>query len=423
MHWRSHVPSRRYRRLASVLLPLFSLVGLSLAGTGEPDLPSDPSPLAALREAVAANEAKATLIRMEYQGWPEQSIDVPQHIRVPQMPNSKRGPGRLFTGSRSLWAQDGARLHSTVSYYVGEEMDKSNVIVSTGEVIKRGRLPDLMEGAISPIDRFRWMRVEPVALGLRPYGNEYTLSQLLLPQYARLCDESAVIDGRKTVVVEIRSPTPPARVVRVWIDAERHVPLRIEHYRLQGKLDRTKPIVVVDSIRVHQLPNKGWIPVAGKRSSPMERGGWEWIESHRIAVDVDSISIEKKDIPDSLFDIKFPEGARIRNTIVGLAHPPDLEIDAMAREVLDEIADEVRSENAEAAPAPAVDAEPILMAASPNEGSAVAFDEQRSAPGGQTVEASSVTSGSFPFVAVAASIALLLFGGAGVAYALRSRNR
>lgn len=43
----------------------------------------------------------------------------------------------------------------------------------------------------------------------------------------------------------------------------------------------------------------------------------------RSFVDVNSISIEKKDIPDSLFDIQFPPGAKIENAIIGREATPD----------------------------------------------------------------------------------------------------
>jgi len=43
------------------------------------------------------------------------------------------------------------------------------------------------------------------------------------------------------------------------------------------------------------------------------------VRTEHITVDVNSITIRREDIPDSLFTIEFPEGARVYNSIIGVA--------------------------------------------------------------------------------------------------------
>ena len=65
-------------------------------------------------------------------------------------------------------------------------------------------------------------------------------------------------------------------------------------------------------MELHQLPNGGWFPVKGTRIL-YRRGPKHNSEFNYITVDVNSITIECKDIPYSLFKLEYPEGARVHN--------------------------------------------------------------------------------------------------------------
>lgn len=96
------------------------------------------------------------------------------------------------------------------------------------------------------------------------------------------------------------------------------MPFKIQHYGLNDPSSSdSRPHSEVIGIKLHQLPNGGWFQVEGTRVSYRQEPRPHQRLSH-IMVDVNSITIQREDIPESLFDINFPEGARIYNAILGI---------------------------------------------------------------------------------------------------------
>ncbi|MHC4700969.1 MAG: hypothetical protein ACYTFQ_10370 [Planctomycetota bacterium] len=234
------------------------------------------------------------------------------------------GHGRKITGGTfshhvGTWAQDDVKQHSSVGYYFGPgDLSDSIVYVVNGEVMKWATKPDLMRGGISNMERFKWSRVGTSHLGLRPLGL-YRLSKLLAPENAILHKERELIADREAYIIDAKRPfQETSYYARIWIDSERYMPLKIQHY---GPIDpssaNAKPHSEVVGIKLHQLPNGGWFPVEGTRVSYRQKPRPYQRLSH-IVVDVNSIRIEREDIPESLFEVDFPEGARIYNAILGV---------------------------------------------------------------------------------------------------------
>ncbi len=69
----------------------------------------------------------------------------------------------------------------------------------------------------------------------------------------------------------------------------------------------------VAPIKLHPLPHGGWI-----MADAISHGiGKTHTNTLRHLVDVNSVSTEKKDIPDSLFDIQFAPGAHVEDATGG----------------------------------------------------------------------------------------------------------
>jgi hypothetical protein len=266
--------------------------------------------LEALRRRMLANEAKASVLRMEYRVYPENRVD------TPGAHNSRRS-SRSYTYLLNSYAQDGPRFHLTQSSYSETEraFTRSTVEVVDGNVRKSGVLPDLMVGHITPVEKFAWGGPGPIFAAFRPYLDRILLSDCLVSNCASLRQDRVIIDGRQAAEVEIRHPDHKGQFLKIWIDLERGLPLRLESSFTNEAGGVPQPPAIVESTKFHPLPNGGWIPLEGTQTLTMAGEGREVRLRSRWITDVNSISIEKKDIPDSLFDIQFPPGARIENAI------------------------------------------------------------------------------------------------------------
>ncbi|GAI10646.1 unnamed protein product, partial [marine sediment metagenome] len=111
------------------------------------------------------------------------------------------------------------------------------------------------------------------------------------------------------------SLTKPVHFGKVWIDRERGVALRVEYYESDPTSEQARLACRIESIKHHQLPNDGWVPVEGTRS--LHGLDNNKVLSGHIVIDADTITIRREDIPESLFTITFPEGARVHNAITG----------------------------------------------------------------------------------------------------------
>ena len=212
-------------------------------------------------------------------------------------------------------------MHSSVDYYSKDQLVSSEIKIIDGNVMKRGRKPDLMEGGITYITNYDWQQIAPVQLGIRPFEAEDWLSTFLVPEFAVAYEKKEKIDGRDAFIIDVKRKEEPVYYARMWIDSERGLPLLIEHYG-ENPSEQSKVVISkIESIKHYQLPNGGWFPVLGTRSVIYPNSNPR-IRSENIVVDINSITIQRKEIPASLFTLTFPEGARVTNAITGIVKGP-----------------------------------------------------------------------------------------------------
>ena len=272
--------------------------------------------LTTIRQLVEKNEGLVSLIKLEYVVRFKHS-NPEEHQRKLELlvsGNARRKPRRAVPVMHrsGMWAQDGVRQHSTQNiWYADGEKSPGAVRVVDGEVYKYGVMPDLMQGTIDKIEEFPHRVIGPLRFGLRVLTGQYALREIFAFENASVCGEE-VIDGRETYVVDATFPRG-RYYIRAWIDQKAGVPLRVEYYNKHFSSVDRKLLGEIKDIKLHRLPNGGWFPIKGTRSVYFSD---ETISEH-LEVDVNSVTIEHEGIPDSLFTLEFPEGARIYNAITG----------------------------------------------------------------------------------------------------------
>ena len=268
--------------------------------------------LETIREQVARNEELINPIKMSYTVKKSRKGE----RQLPVGGGGKRARGRTFSHVDYIWAHDGEKHFARTDYFYGpNEPASSDVYVFDNDITTRGKMPDLMEGTINNFDRFDWYNVMVAKLGLRPFEGLHKLSEILVPEYASLHDEIQMLNGHQTYVVDAKRPTYPHYFARIWIDTQRRMPLQIWYYfeKHPARGDE-KSISQINNIELHQLPNRAWIPVKGLRTLIHSN----YISYEYISVDINSITTRSKDIPQALFELYFPDGARIHNVLTGL---------------------------------------------------------------------------------------------------------
>jgi hypothetical protein len=228
----------------------------------------------------------------------------------------KRRPGRRHSHINCVWAQAGEKHYVREDFFYGpNEPARSTERIFEPQRVTKGKLPDLMEGSIYPRDSHDWYSVLVAKLGLRPFEGHYTLSQILVPEHASVHREIETIDGREMYVVDAKRPVDPPYFARIWIDRQRGMPRRIRYFGRHPNWGDAKSMSQINDIKLHQLPNGGWIPIEGVRSIDWQDGS---ISYEHMTVNVNSITTRREHIPESLFKIDFPDGAGIYNVISGL---------------------------------------------------------------------------------------------------------
>lgn len=266
--------------------------------------------LETVRTLVVRNEALLNPIKMAY------TVKMSRTGEQPQPLGGSRIRGRSYSHFNCIWAQAGEKHYTRRDGFYGpNEPANSRVKVLEPQHVIEGGLPDLMEGSISPRSRQDWNSVMVTKLGLRPLGGHYRLSQVLVPEYASVHRKTEIIDGREAYVIDAGHPLVYPHFVRIWIDRQRALPLRIRHFRRHPNWADAELIAEIDDIKFHELPNGGWVPYEGVRSLDRRDGSFSY---EHITVDISSITTRHEDIPESLFRIDFPEGAGIYNVISGL---------------------------------------------------------------------------------------------------------
>jgi len=272
--------------------------------------------LQSIQEMVAQNERLYSLIKMDITGKVIKSIPESKLAEINRIDPSRKLVKTGSTYYTSTWAQDDNKQYLTInSYNNSNKWTMGYLNVTDGQVMQMGELPDLMAGNITYFTDFHWVMFEVRFLGLRPFNGHHKLSDLLVKEHASFDGDIDIIDGRQAYVVCIKKPGKTS-FTRMWIDCERGMPIRWEHYDQHPDSRGARLTSEVKSIELHHLPNGGWFPVNGTRSiyhGPPK----PYMTSRQITVDVSSITIKREDIPDSLFEINFPFGAKVYNAIIG----------------------------------------------------------------------------------------------------------
>ena len=305
-------------RLSTSALLLLVIVGAicvpGIVLTARPADADEPATLETVRELVARNEALINPIKMNYTVESSRTAEPPRPVG-----GSRRTSGRRYSHRNVVWAQSGLRQYLQInSFYSPDELARSSVMVFDDKVKTWGKLPDLMEGYSSPTDKHDWTDVLTAKLRMRPFEGRVQLSDVLVPEHAMLHPKMETVAGRDTYVVDASRPDGLAYFVRVWIDTEAGIPLRTQIFYKHPTAPDAEVILEVNEIRLHQLPNGGWIPIAGTRALHFRRSNPPHTASELISVDVSSITTGRQDIQESLFRIEFPDGASIYDSISGL---------------------------------------------------------------------------------------------------------
>jgi hypothetical protein len=273
------------------------------------------SQLRDLQALVAENEALSSLIKMSWSVQIDPGLTESQSDSMVEKSGHRGGPP--YTHYLGIWAQDDIRQHVTTDFFSGpDKWERGGIKVVDGEVYIEADKPDFMSGGINYIDNFKTLDAPIMFLGLRPFNHKNRLSELLVPEYASINEKRETIDGHETYVVDVKKPGRPNSSARIWVDCERGAPLRVEFYKKSEGSDKGVLMCEINSVKLHRLPNGGWFPVAGNRVLHWRSSGPHPRTEH-IAADVNSITIRREDIPDSLFTFEFPEGARVYNAITG----------------------------------------------------------------------------------------------------------
>ncbi|MHC4753804.1 MAG: M56 family metallopeptidase [Planctomycetota bacterium] len=305
------------------------IAGISQTGFSSQDSSNTKPSLTDIRKMVEKNEALTSLFKLDCTVTPVREERPSDSISngISRRASATRRRGRSYGYSKFIWAQDGIKQHSTVTRFYGpNEPGRTSIHIIDGKMSKTLYKADLADGAIDEIDKFDWNYIPPAKLGLRLFEGIYKLSDILVPEYTEVAEKTEKKNGREAYVVIAKRPGDRPYFGKIWIDSERGVPLHMEYYDGHPGFDqpdvvhdsyeqpsesaKTKMISDIKSIKLHQLPNGGWMPVKGIRTIYFRDG---WAPEDHIAVDVESITIRREDIPDSLFTLEFAEGAKVYN--------------------------------------------------------------------------------------------------------------
>ena len=291
-----------------VLIPLLAI--LPRAGyAGEQARVDESVTLETLRQRVARNEKLIDPIKLSYTVKFSRTGERPR-------PSGMRGPGRPYSHCSSVWAQSGSKQYVRLDCFFGpNEPASSSLVVFDADVKTAVKLPDKTQCTIADGDQRDWFDVFAARLRLRPFENQYLLSEVLVPVHATLGRETEVISDRPAYVVDMIQPDLPSNVVRLWIDAQAAIPLRTRIYDRHPTAPQARLILEVNDVTPYRLPNGGWIPVTGVRTLHFSGSNPPYSGSEHFAVEVDSITTQ---VPDSLFALELPVGARIYNDTSGL---------------------------------------------------------------------------------------------------------
>jgi len=324
------------RRLSILYLICYftSFLGITEASSVDHDKNKD---LLDIRLAIQINEKRLSLIKMNYVVQYEGNIKK-EDVRFG---GRKAQTSKPYSYCSGVWAQDDVRQHSSRDYYVGSNtLSRSEITIVNGELMKWAKRPEFMQGAINKIENYNWQNRLTNRLGIRPFEGEQLLSEILIPENASILKKGEVLNGQSTYLVEVKRPIEPVYYARIWIDKEKGLPLRYVYYM---KSDSIQEDVLSELLvtKTHTLSNSGVLPVETKRTLYKTDN----IRHTFSTVDVNSITIKREDIPDSLFDIKFPEGAEIFDGIAGITINGPGMLDVILEESIQQLNNKIMDNN------------------------------------------------------------------------------
>ncbi|MBN2588375.1 MAG: carboxypeptidase regulatory-like domain-containing protein [Sedimentisphaerales bacterium] len=292
--------------IGTICVPGFVLTNKTIAA-------SEKATLETVRKLVAHNEALINPIKMEYsityehdEGYIEFVASLPETVSRNELP----------TGTEYIWALDGKKYFSKRSYISDSNESGSEIICvfDLDKGISTASIQSLNQGIIDALnysDGFEDIRI--AELGIGPFVGQYKLSEVLVDDYATLYEKTEMVNGRETYVLDAGLPPHSEKFVRIWIDKERGMPLRIWHYDKHPAWSDQEPTLEVNDIELYQLPNGAWIPIKAVEKKKF----FSFFNYEHFSVNIDSITTKREDIPESLFEIDFPEGTLFANLITG----------------------------------------------------------------------------------------------------------
>ncbi len=260
---------------------------------------------------VRSNEEKLTLVKMDY------AVSWRREGRVPDFYYSDPRASRTDPNGAHQeveWAQDGIRQRFVRRDFRDARLSLSQISVVDGEVTKSGDWPQLRGGAIRPVSDYdRWMVNRVSQLFYRPCSvskDEWPLlSEWLGSRSVGSGAAKRKLNGKDVFVVDTTSGRSGFR--RFYIDCDTGLLMRLETYTGHPDSDQSRLVGLKEVTKVHQLSNGGWVPLEGRHIHYGD-GITGFTDVH---VDPNSISVDRADIPDSLFRLDFPEHTRVFSTI------------------------------------------------------------------------------------------------------------
>jgi hypothetical protein len=296
------------------------------AGGGELSHPS----LQQVIDCVRSNEEKLALVKMNF------SVDFTYQGEPPHRPRDPRASDKRLKAPHDEieWAQDGIRQRFVHARFSEGSLWLNEISVVDGEVQKCADWPDLKRGSITEVSAYsRWMVNYASRLYYRPMYRDPDEWPLLSEVLASLDTMPAVVrqelDGRDVFVLDVPSGTVGCR--RLYIDVERGLLLRSDVYSRPPDTEEAKVIQRIELTKVHQTDNGAWVALEGRQIT--YEGAY--VSRFDVHVDVNSISVNRADIPDSLFHLDFPEHTIVTNMILRTVSPQ--KVDAIAQKVLDDL--------------------------------------------------------------------------------------
>lgn len=181
-----------------------------------------------LRLLVRNNEDHCSLIKMDYK------LVFNKYGPRPQTSNGTILTGGRITSWEGLYAQDGVKLRHDVSLNYDAGLSRRRIEVVDGEVLKAtSEAGDQKQGAVANLEKYMRCMIPPLALGIYPFDDNRRLSDVLVPETARI-HELTEYEGRPVAVVDVQLQERPRGWARFWIDRERGVFLKKESYGFTG---------------------------------------------------------------------------------------------------------------------------------------------------------------------------------------------